>query len=297
MPAPLSAKQFCLAGATATGKSSLVQALAEKHGAVILSADAMLVYRGMDIGTAKPTAAERARVPYYGLDCVTPDACFSTEAWLAHGAERRRREAPETPLFVTGGTGLYFSALLRGLEPSLPANEALRAELEQLSLEELQARLPESIAPQIDRKNRRRLVRAIEIIASGHPLPDAWKKQDRPHLFALTRDRAALHRRIALRVEQMYAEGLLDETAQLLKAYPAWSRTAEQAIGYAEAVGVLKGELTQAEAVEKTVIRTRQLAKRQETYLRGQFDVTWIHAGESDTLSRLMQKVEAAWGI
>lgn len=291
------ANQFCLAGATATGKSSVVQALAEKHGAAILSADAMLVYKGMDIGTAKPTEAERGRVPYYGLDCVTPEELFSTEAWIAQGVERWRVESPERSLFVTGGTGLYFSALLRGLEPSLPANESLRAELEQLTLEELQTRLPESVAPQIDRKNRRRLVRAIEIIESGHALPTAWEKQDKPRVFALTRERSALHRRIALRVEQMYAEGLLEETQQLLKDYPTWSRTATQAIGYAEAIGVLTGELTQAEAMEKTVIRTRQLAKRQETYLRHQFDVTWICAEDSDTLATLVSRVEAAWGI
>lgn len=293
----LPGKLLCLAGATATGKSAVVQALAEKHGTAILSADAMLVYKGMDIGTAKPTAAERARVPYYGLDCVTPEERFSTEAWLAHGVDRWRAGSPETPLFVTGGTGLYFSALLRGLDPAPPANDALRAELDTLTLEALQARLPEPLAPQVDRKNRRRLIRAIEILESGHPLPEAWKQQEKPRLFALTRDRAALHRRIALRVEQMYAEGLLEETAQLLRDYPVWSRTAAQAIGYAEAVGVLKGDLSQAEAMEKTVIRTRQLAKRQETYLRHQFDVTWICAGESDTLARLMQKVEAAWGI
>lgn len=295
--AAASMNQFCLAGATATGKSSVVQALAEKHGAAILSADAMLVYKGMDIGTAKPSRAERARVPYFGLDCVNPDALFSTEAWLAQGVERWKRECAEGPLFVTGGTGLYFSALLRGLEPAPPANEALRAELETLSLEALQACLPEEHAPHIDRKNRRRLVRAIEILESGHPLPTAWEKQEKPHLFALTRERTALHRRIALRVEQMYAEGLLEETARLLKDYPVWSRTAEQAIGYAEAIAVLSGTLSQAEAMEKTVIRTRQLAKRQETYLRHQFEVTWIVAEEGDSLQTLVSRVEQAWRI
>ena len=111
-----SSPTYCLAGATASGKTAVAQALAERLGLPILSADAMLVYAGMDIGTAKPTAAERGAVPYFGLDLVTPGEDFSAAAWLAEA--RRAQAASPTGLIVAGGTGLYFSALLRGLDPT-----------------------------------------------------------------------------------------------------------------------------------------------------------------------------------
>ncbi len=284
----------CLAGATATGKSAVVQWLAERHGAAILSADAMLVYQGMDIGTAKPTAAERARVPYFGLDCVTPAETFSAAAWL--GTVPR---TTQTPLFVTGGTGLYFSALLRGLEPTPPGDPDVRARLEALGADTLRQRLIARGAtlPEADWANPRRLVRALEILELGGELPKSWGARAKPPLLALTWERSALHARIARRVEAMYRDGLLEETAALRARFPVWSRTAAQAIGYAEALAVLDGELTEAEAKERTVIRTRQLARRQETYLRHQFDIRWIPVTEADDLPRLAERVEAAWGL
>ncbi len=287
-----------LAGATATGKTSLVHHLAERHHAAILSADAMLVYQGMDIGTAKPTVAERAAVPYYGLDCVTPAENFSTAAWLDE-AERAQRETAERgiPLFVTGGTGLYYSALLRGLDPTPPVDPALRATLEALPLAELQARVTRHGVTLADMANPRRLVRALEILESGATLPQGWGEKKRPPLLALTWDREVLHERIATRVRQMYAEGLPDETRELLRRYPQWSRTATQAIGYAEAIAVLEGTMSQPEAMERTVIRTRQLARRQETYLRHQFDITWLHVTPADTLDGLMHRLETAWHL
>ena len=316
----------------------------------------MLVYRGMDIGTAKPTAEERARVPYFGLDCVTPAEDFSVAAWLAavtanrkdaiarrsglrrpaacafggmegwrDGAGRAvgtagvqgamppagvRGSAPpacttpprlhaSTPLFATGGTGLYFSALLRGLEPTPPGDPEVRARLEALDAEELRRRLRARGAtlPEADWANPRRLVRALEILELGGDLPKGWGAREKPVLPALTWERAALHARIARRVDAMYRDGLLDETAALRERFPVWSRTAAQAIGYAEAMAVLEGSLTVAEAKERTIIRTRQLARRQETYLRHQFDVRWIRVSETDDLPTLAARVEAIWGL
>ena len=285
---------LCLAGATASGKTAVGQVLAERLGAAILSADAMLVYQGMDIGTAKPTVDERGQVPYYGLDLVTPGEPFSAAAWLDE-AHRAQAESPR--LIAVGGTGLYFSALLRGLDPTPPANPELRARLEALSAEELRARLAAHGQTVADTANPRRLVRALEILEQGGTLPAGWGERERPRLVALTWPRETLHRRIAERVDAMYAAGLLDEAEALRRRWPAWSRTAAQAIGYAEAFAVLDGTLTEAAARERTVVRTRQLARRQETYLRHQFDVDWVQAAPGDAVETLAGRVAEKWGV
>lgn len=282
---------LCLAGATASGKTAVVHALAKATGRAVLSADAMLVYRGMDIGTAKPTPAERAECPYYGLDCVDPDTDFSAGRWLEAAA------AAPGDAFVTGGTGLYFSVLLRGLDPAPPADPGRRAALEALPADVLAERLTARGVTLPDMRNPRRLVRALEILEAGMPLPRSWFDTARPALWALRWPRAVLHGRIARRVRQMYADGLLHETAVLAERFPVWSRTAEQAIGYAEALGVLRGTLSLSEAQERTVIRTRQLAKRQETYLRGQFDIHWIDCAPGDTADTLIARVADAWQL
>lgn len=288
------ARRYCLAGATATGKSAVAQLLAERIGGVILSADAMLVYRSLDIGTAKPSRAERGNVPYFGIDCVTPAEDFSAAMWLN---EAERASASSAPCIVAGGTGLYFSALLRGLDPSPPSNPVLRATLEALPLEALQARLAATGRTIADPSNPRRLVRALEILESGGELPGGWQEKVKPALIALTWDRAVLHQRIARRVEEMYAAGLLEEAERARTLYPQWSRTAAQAIGYAEAFAVLDGTMSLAEAKERTVIRTRQLARRQEVYLRGQFEVTWIRGESGDTVESLAEKVAQEWQL
>lgn len=285
---------FCLAGATATGKSAVAQLLAERFGAAVLSADAMLVYRGLDIGTAKPSLAERGTVLYFGVDCVTPADDFSAAAWLK---EAERASTAAGRVIAAGGTGLYFSALLRGLDPAPPCDPVLRAELEACSLAELQARLEATGHAIADRSNPRRLVRALEILASGGTLPKGWGARAKPKLTALTWERSVLHQRIARRVEEMYAAGLLEEAERMRTAYPQWSRTAAQAIGYAEAFAVLDGALSPEEAKERTVIRTRQLARRQETYLRGQFEVTWICGEPGMTVAQLADRVAGAWHL
>jgi tRNA dimethylallyltransferase len=256
----------------------------------------MLIYKGMDIGTAKPSLAERRAVPYYGLDCVTPAQDFNAHDWLLD-AERARLEHPNTGLFVTGGTGLYYSVLLRGLEPTAPVNPTLRATLESLSLEALQARLKPHNVTLADPNNPRRIIRALEHLEQNLPLPQSWQQKERPILYALRHDRARLHARIEQRVHIMYHDGLVEEVKALLDLYPTWSRTALQAIGYAEVIDLLKGTCTEKEAIERTIIRTRQLAKRQETYLRGQFDTHWIDVHPTDTIDTLADKIEALWQL
>ncbi len=286
---------YCLAGATASGKSAVAQYLAERYHWPILSADSMLIYQGMDIGTAKPTLEERTRVSYFGLDCVTPAEDFNAQRWLQDADRAAATGAPG--VFVAGGTGLYYSVLLRGLEPQYPIDLDLRAELEALSLEELQARLARYQVTLADHKNPRRIIRALEQLERGYPLPQQWTQQEKPKLWALRHPREKLHQRIAQRVEQMYASGLLDEVRDLQCRYPTWSRTALQAIGYAEAIDYLNGTISLESAKERTIIRTRQLAKRQETYLRGQFDTQWIDVLTGDTVETLANKIATLWNL
>lgn len=291
----MEAPWYCLAGATASGKSAVVQYLAERFSWPILSADSMLIYKGMDIGTAKPSREERSRVPYFGLDCVTPAEEFNAHQWLEEA--HRAAAYGAAGVFVTGGTGLYYSALLRGLQPQRAVDLTLRATLEALPLAELQARIKRYGVTIADEKNPRRLIRALEQLMSGETLPQGWSQQAKPIVWALRHPRERLHQRIAQRVEQMYAEGLLEEVQQLRERYPSWSRTALQAIGYAEAFAFLDGTMTLEMAKERTIIRTRQLAKRQEAYLRGQFDTQWIDVHEADTVECVAERVARLWKL
>lgn len=289
---------FLLAGATATGKSAVAQCIAEKTHLPILSADSMLVYRGMDIGTAKPSAAERGDVPYYGIDLVTPEENFSAGAWAE--AARAAIESSDAPGFiVTGGTGLYFRALVSGFDfakadPERRAYWQDRLQEEGLGAlqEELRRRSPESaIRLGDDMLNPRRVVRALEIAECDKPASETVAPAAGCPVFVLRRERNRLHRRIALRIREMFDGGLLDETEALREKYPKWSDTAMGAIGYAEALAVLDGTLGKDAAMEKIGVRTNRLAKRQETWFRHQIDAQWIDASDGDTPESLAERI------
>ncbi len=292
---------WLLAGATATGKTAAAQLLAERLGCAILSADAMLVYRGMDIGTAKPTPAERGRVAYFGIDLVTPAEPFSTGLWLAD-AVRARAVAP-APLIAVGGTGLYLKALTHGLDGEAADPES-RARWQALHDREglsalqraLASRDPAALAALADPSNPRRLIRALEHLDARGCLPDGWRRDSpRPHVPALRLPRAQLHARIARRIAAMFKAGLVDEVRALRDAYPVWSPTAARAIGYAEALAVLDGALTPAQAAERAAARTRQLAKRQETWLRHQTNTVWIDIDDRDPPEAVAERVLDIW--
>ncbi|HSR87782.1 MAG TPA: tRNA (adenosine(37)-N6)-dimethylallyltransferase MiaA, partial [Pontiella sp.] len=257
---------FFLVGPTASGKSAVAQYIAEREGQLILSADSMNLYRGMDIGTAKPSAAERAKVDYTGIDMCGPDEKFSVAAYL--DAVRPAFEAGRD-IIVTGGTGLYVKCLTEGFDDVPPGNEKLRAELEALDVAILAKRARKE-APELysqltgdDRRNPRRLIRILE---REVPSDGKWNSKAKPVLVGLHVERAQLHQRIEERVDRMYAAGLLDEARALIDR--DLSPTALQAIGYAEAFAVLRNEMTLTQARERTIIRTRQLAKRQMTWFR-----------------------------
>lgn len=293
-----------LVGCTAVGKTAVAHALARRTGACVLSADSMLVYRGMDIGTAKPTKAECEGVTVLGMDLARPDEPFSVGAWSrAVEPAVRAVAAAGQPLVVAGGTGLYVNALLRGIDAP-PADPALRARLEaQLAAEGSSALMAraEALAPGstagVHTENPRRLLRLLEKLEAGNTPACPSLSAPGETVVGLCFDTAALHARIERRARRMFAEGLPEEVRRLREAYPGFSEsTAGKGIGYAEAAALLDGAMTLDEAVERTVIRTRQLAKRQNTWWRHQLHVEWVQgpADEAD-IPRAADEVLALW--
>ncbi|MGI9012880.1 MAG: tRNA (adenosine(37)-N6)-dimethylallyltransferase MiaA [Phycisphaerales bacterium] len=270
-----------IVGPTAGGKTSLALALATQlpGGGECICADSMQVYRSMDIGTAKPTAAERATVRHHVLDVVEPDdESFSVAQWLklAHDATRDVRSRNQWPI-VVGGTNLYVKALLEGLFDGPPADEALRLQLQPLPLAELRARLlavdPEAAA-MIHANDRRRTIRALEVHAqTGTPISELqqeWRSaQPRRDAIVIGLEYPAtdINRRINARVKQMMEDGLLEEVHQLYTA-ERLGVTARAALGYAQLIEHLEGKISLDDAVEAIKIRTRRYAKQQRTWLR-----------------------------
>ena len=296
---------WIIAGATATGKSAAAQILAERIGAAILSSDAMLVYRGMDIGTAKPSVEERGSVPYFGIDLVNPDEPFSTGKWL--DSAKPALSLPEnTPLIIAGGTGLYVKAVTEGLD-GVEVSERCRCYWRDFLEKEgadrlralLQAKWPEAYAKIDDPLNPRRLTRAAELLETQGRLPDQWGAPDttrpRPLIPVLSVPRPALHQRIADRIEKMFEQGLAEEVEALRERFPVWSATARKAIGYAEVCDWQDGKLSLEEAKEKIRIRTRQLAKRQETWFRHQAEIIEIPIDPKDTATVIADRVWKVW--
>ncbi len=290
-----------LAGPTAVGKSAVAQYIAEKNGSVVLSADSMLVYRGMNIGVAKPSAEEQDRVRYFGVDVVEPAQSYSTGDFLREaGKAWRYCSGNDLELLITGGTGLYIRALLQGL--NAPASDTERRaywedRLKRHGLDdlkrELKDRWPDHWASLADPDNPRRCIRALEIAESGGDSPGQVSALST--VVGLWREPPELNRRIGERVRRMFREGLLEETEALLNAPGGLSPTASQAIGYAEAQQVLSGEITVEIAIEKISARTRRLAKRQRTWFRHQITVDWVRCTNDSTVEKVAERVTEKW--
>jgi len=295
-----------IAGATATGKSAVAQWIAERTGAAIVSADSMLVYRGMDVGTAKPTEEERRRVRYIGLDCVGPGERFSAGDWLAQVRAGLAALPPDTPLVVAGGTGLYIRAFLEGLDapPSDPeARERYRRLFEAGGLDALRAEMARqglSVAPG-DAANPRRLMRALEKAAAPRTPPAPASRFCTPpssagaRVFLLSMDRDALAARIEMRARQMFAQGIVEEATRIFGAGAA-SETAAGAIGYAEALAYARGALSLEEAIARVAARTRQLAKRQRTWFRHQLQAEEVPVAPEETAESVAKRILAVAG-
>jgi tRNA dimethylallyltransferase len=278
-----------IAGPTASGKSALAVALAERLGGEIVSADSQQIYRGLDVGTAKPGPEERARVPHHLLDLAEPGEGIDAARFvaLADAAIAGIAARGRVPV-VAGGTGLYLRALLHGVaeapgrDPAL--RERLEAEAERLGRPALHARLASidpTAAARIRPNDLVRIVRALEMAAGGRTQTEIFAghrfraQRHRARLLALDPPRAELHRRIDARVVEMFRGGLLDE-ARALRARFADDLPDRLPIGYAEAVACLRGELSVDEAVGRVQAAHRRYARRQVIWLRREPGVEWI---------------------
>ena len=304
-PEPPHPPVIVITGATATGKTAAALGLARAFDGEIVSADSRQLYRGMDIGTAKPTTAERALVPHHLIDILDPDEDFSLAqyqalAYAAIDAVHARRRLP----LLVGGTPLYVNAVVEGWripraapDPALRA--ALEAEADERGLEVLERRLAavDPVALERGRGNLRRIVRALEVHAlTGEPMSSQEGKSPPPYRFlqlGLALARPALHARIDARVERMIAVGLIEEVQALLARGYDPRLPALSSIGYAEIIQHLRGELTLATAVERIKANTHRYVRHQETWLRRNRALCWFDVAEPGWEERLRALVRA----
>jgi len=300
---------LALLGPTASGKTAAAVALARELPIEVIAADSRQLRRRMRIGTAAPTEAELAAVPHHLVAVVEPDAPWTLADWLA-GASAAIASCDERgrlPLLVAG-TGQYAWALLEGWRvPAVPPNAALREELEVLAVREgvgaLVRRLTlldSASAERIGDRNARRLMRAIEIVeATGAPVPPlergepgvAWRA------VGLHRSRAELYARADQRADEMYAAGLVEETRALIGrrggSFPALA-----SVGYAEASGVVRGEWSVEQAMERTRTQTHRLIRQQATWFRDDDErIRWVDAADSDAVTQALLDEALALGV
>jgi len=288
-----------LLGPTASGKSSLAIVLAKQFDGEIVSCDSVAVYREFEVGTAKPSAEQRATVPHHLLDVAAPGEAFtageySRQARAVIADISKRGKVP----IVVGGTGLYLRALLEGLFPGPQRSEELRERLRATAgqrgspwLHRILARLDKASAEQIHPNDAPKLIRAIEVcLAARQPMSELWRDQGRDRLegyrivrIGLNPDREALYARINRRAAEMFGHGLIEETQRLLQRYPQLSAaTPFSSLGYKQAVQHLRGELTRDEAITLTQQGHRNYAKRQITWFNREPEVTWLRGFGDD---------------
>jgi tRNA dimethylallyltransferase len=300
---------LALVGPTASGKSEAAMALSRRLGAEIVSVDSMLVYRGMDVGTAKPTPAERTGVSHHLVDVAEPEEPFSVARYqqlaraVVDGIDARGLR-----VLLVGGSGLYFRAIVDELEfPATDpdARDELWAEAGVLGPDRLYERLAELdpvAAARIEPSNVRRTVRALEVAAvTGRPFSsyaDRWARypDERVRAAGIDVPREVLARRIEARVRAMVDAGLLDEVRELLDRGLFGWLTASRAIGYAEFARHLRGEMTLADASAQTVRRTKELARRQMVWYRRDPRIRWFPAGERGAIDVVDEVTEYLQG-
>jgi tRNA dimethylallyltransferase len=267
-----------IVGPTASGKSALAIVLAERLGGEILCADSRTVYRGMNIGTAKPSAADQARVPHHGLDLVDPNQSYTAADYKQYAEQKiteigRRNRVP----IIVGGSGLYIDAVLYDYQMLPPADPALRAELTGLDVAALQTRVRDmGLELPADAANPRRLMRIIETGGAAGGAADRQRGvRARTLVLGLDMDMVLLEQRITTRVDDMLAAGLANEVLGLADQY-GWDAQAMQAPGYREFAGLADGGQT-IEAVRAAIIKnTRAFAKRQKTWFKRNKSIHWL---------------------
>ena len=283
---------LALVGPTASGKSSVALVLAEAFGCEIVSADSMTVYRGMDIGTAKPTRDDRTRIPHHLIDVVDPGDAFSVARYqrLARDAMSEIRSRGAVPL-VAGGSGLYFRAAVDDLDFP-PTDADVRSRLEREDDETLAARLkredPEA-ARFVDLANRRRVVRALEVLAiTGKPFSsfrDAWGRYTPAIVAGLTPPLKIVDARIEQRLHDMVDRGLLDEVRGLMNSGFRDALTRSQAIPYRQAVELVEGSLSEDAFFEQAARATRRLARRQLSWFRRDPRIRWFDGDQTERVA------------
>ena len=302
----LALSSWFLTGATASGKSRTSLFLAERLNAEIISLDSMAIYRGMDIGTAKPGSAEQARVPHHMIDVVDPNEQFSVSQYRDTALEmiRQIQDRGKQVLFV-GGTALYLKALLRGMFDGPPADWEFRKQIEAEVAEDGEGLLHQRLemvdpvsASNLHPNDHRRIIRALEVYkTTGQPIShlqmefDEGRDSEACRVFTIRHDRAVLHERIEKRVSTMFEAGLVEEVRGLLAKWGALGHTASQAVGYREVIDFIEGNKSETEMVEQVKIRTRRFARHQETWFRGMSECEIIDLAsdfEEESLAELI---------
>ncbi|EIF42951.1 tRNA delta(2)-isopentenylpyrophosphate transferase [gamma proteobacterium BDW918] len=289
-------KAIFLMGPTAAGKTDLALALSDRLPCDLISVDSALVYRGLDIGSAKPDAATLARYPHQLIDICDPSEAYSAANFRrdALAAMAKSAAAGRIPLLV-GGTMLYYKALLEGLADMPSANQQVRAEINAIAeaqgwpaVHALLAQVDSASAARIHPNHSQRLSRALEVYRISGVTMSAWQAQQaeqvlpyRVFQFAIAPpERSVLHQRIEQRLQQMFAQGFVGEVAGLMARGDLHADLpAIRAVGYRQVWEHLRGDFSLDEAFERALIATRQLAKRQLTWLRGWPDLQWLETG------------------
>jgi tRNA dimethylallyltransferase len=299
-------KLVIISGATATGKSDLAVEIAKEIGAEIISADSMQLYKGMDIGTAKLTMAERQGITHHLLDLVdvNTDVTVSWYQELARAKIDELRGAGKS-VVVVGGTGLYIKAILDDLnfpETDPEVRMKLNQEAEKIggdAMHQRLAKLDPAASLAIPKENVRRVIRALEVIEiTGKPFTAILPREDSTKYpdamqFGLAMDRESLDIRIDKRVAKMWEAGFVDEVEELINQGILEGKTAQAAIGYAQIIRMKRGSMTQEEAIEDTARATRQYARRQETWFSRDLRITWLSATSnlSERKASLLQAI------
>ena len=299
-------KLVIISGATATGKSELAIEVAKEIGAEIISADSMQLYKGMDIGTAKLTMAERQGITHHLLDLVDikTDVTVSWYQELARAKIDELRGAGKS-VVVVGGTGLYIKAILDDLnfpETDPEVRMKLNQEAEKIggdAMHQKLAKLDPAASLAIPKENVRRVIRALEVIEiTGKPFTAILPREDSTKYpdamqFGLAMDRESLDIRIDSRVAKMWEAGFVDEVEELINQGILEGKTAQAAIGYAQIIRMKHGSMSQEEAIEDTARATRQYARRQETWFSRDLRITWLSATSnlSERKASLLQAI------
>ncbi|QFZ92444.2 tRNA (adenosine(37)-N6)-dimethylallyltransferase MiaA [Synechococcus elongatus] len=298
MESHLKSGLIVLCGPTATGKSSLAIAIAQQLDSPILSADSRLIYRGFDIGTAKPTATEQQLAPHYLIDLCDPRQGFTVGDYQDQAVPliQQFQAQSQIPLLV-GGTGLYIKAIVNGLRfPRIAPQPTLRSQLQRLGqplCHALLQRVDPVAAERIHANDRVRTLRALEVFyVSGDRLTDLQQEQPPTYpILQIGLDSDHLEERIRQRTMQMLAAGFITEVKQLGDRY-GWDLPLLNTLGYRQVCAYLRGELTETDLPEQIILQTRQYAKQQRTWFRSNPSIHWIDADASDRLDLALQLIE-----